>query len=177
MVPTNLYGPRDHFDPESSHVIPALVRKFLEARESGGDVTVWGTGKPTRDFLYVGDCVEALLKAGELLLGGPYNVGSGREVSIAELNQLVAKATGYRGHVAFDASKPDGQPRRVLDSSKFMELTGWEPEVTLEAGLARTVAWYVTECRKDAGASEGPLTRAIAKAKGMRAPSGALPSV
>jgi GDP-L-fucose synthase len=167
VTPTNLYGPRDHFDPEDSHVIPALIRKFLEARESGHkDVTVWGTGKPTRDFLYVTDAVEAILKAAELLLGGPYNVGSGREVSIAELNTLVAKATGCKGHIGYDISKPDGQPRRCLDSSKFMKLTGWKPEIGLEAGLARTVAWYETQRRE-----------AKAMAEGLPAEPGEAPSV
>ncbi len=175
VTPTNLYGERDHFDPEDSHVIPALIRKFLEAREGGNPVVVlWGTGKPTRDFLYVKDCVEALLKAAELLVGGPYNVGSGREVSIRELTHLIGAATGYRGNVRFDASKPDGQPRRCLDSSKFMELTGWQPEVTLEAGLARMVAWYVNERREADG--EG-LTEVIAKTKGEPAPPGVAPLV
>ena len=165
VVPTNLFGPRDHFDPDSSHVIPALIRKFLEARESGNPVVVlWGTGAPTRDFLYVKDCVVALLKAAELLLGGPYNLGSGREVSIRELAHLVGTATGYRGNVRFDASMPDGQPRRVLDSSKFMKLTGWQPEVTLGAGLARTVAWYWEQGARERG--DSLVTEAVAKAKG-----------
>lgn len=183
VTPTNLYGERDRFDPEDSHVIPALIRKFLEAREGGNPVVVlWGTGKPTRDFLYVKDCVEALLKAAELLVGGPYNVGSGREVSIRELTHLIGAATGYRGNVRFDASKPDGQPRRCLDSSKFMELTGWQPEVTLEAGLARTVAWYWEQQAIESGdfvpgtmyeADLDEVCEAIAKAnkgKGMPAP-------
>jgi len=187
VTPTNLYGERDHFDPEDSHVIPALIRKFLEARRGGDPVELWGTGKPTRDFLYVKDCVEALLKAAELLLGGPYNVGSGREVSIEELARKVAIATGYKAYIGFDASKPDGQPRRVLDSSKFMELTGWEPEVTLEAGLARTVAWYVGQKAPDSfvpgtmhEADLDEVIEAVAeheKAKGMPAEPGTPPLV
>jgi len=169
VTPTNLYGPRDHFDPEDSHVIPALIRKFLEAREAKNPIVpLWGTGDPTRDFLYVDDAAAAILKAASLLLGGPYNVGSGREVSIRELARMVGKATGYHGNIRFDASMPDGQPRRVLDSSKFVKLTGWEPEVDLEAGLARTVAWYVAERMRE---------NVQAEIQGLPAEPGTPPSV
>ena len=175
VVPTNLYGPRDHFDPESSHVIPAMIRKFLEAKRAGDHVvSLWGTGKPTRDFLYVGDCVRALLSAGELLVSGPYNVGSGREVSIVDLAHVVAKAVNYQGDVSFDASMPDGQPRRVLDSSKFAKLTGWQPEVSLEEGLDRIVKWYDMVQRLED--DERDMTTSCI-AKGQRAPAGASPSV
>ena len=164
VMPTNLYGPRDHFGARS-HVIPALIDKFLHAKGEP-TVSVWGTGTPTRDFLYVKDCAAALLLAGELLSGGPYNIGSGREISIEDLARLIADAVGFRGQICFDAFKPDGQPRRVLDSSKFMKLTEWSPQVGFEQGLTQTVQWY-RDLQQD---GKPELT-------GVRAESGGSPSV
>jgi GDP-L-fucose synthase len=144
LLPVNLYGPGDNFDLESSHVIPALIRKCLEARDRGDDVLeVWGTGTPTREFLYVEDAARAIHLAAERLhTSEPVNVGSGREVSIAELVELIARKTGFQGEVRFDPSKPDGQPRRCLDVTRARKLLGFESQVGLEEGLDRTVAWY-----------------------------------
>lgn len=143
----NLYGPRDNFDPGSSHVIPALIRKCLEAAERGDrEIEVWGTGKATREFLFVEDAAEAIV----LALGGlegsePVNIGSGREISIADLVQLVAKLCGFTGALRWDASKPDGQPRRCLDTSRALERLGWKSKTPFEDGLARTIEWYRAE--------------------------------
>jgi GDP-L-fucose synthase len=142
----NLYGPGDNFDLESSHVIPALIRKCVEARERGQRVlTVWGTGKPTREFLYAQDAARALHLATERLDSpDPVNIGSGQEISVAALVELIADKTGFDGEIRFDASKPDGQPRRCLDVTRARELFGFEAETSLAEGLERTVAWYLT---------------------------------
>ncbi len=145
LLLVNLYGPGDNFDLETSHVIPALIRKCVEARERGDRVlTVWGTGTPTREFLYVEDAARAIhLAAERLQTSDPVNVGSGHEVSITELAQRVARATGFKGEVRFDPSRPDGQPRRCLDVTRARELLDFEARTSLDEGLERTVAWYV----------------------------------
>ena len=146
LLPVNLYGPRDDFEPETSHVIPALIRKFLEAQEraeGSQEVKVWGTGKATREFLYVEDAAEGLLLAAEAYDGAePVNLGSGMEISIKELVDLIARLTGYRGRVVWDASNPDGQPRRCLDTSKARSLFGFQATTPFEEGLKRTIDWY-----------------------------------
>jgi GDP-L-fucose synthase len=144
LLPVNLYGPRDNFDPDSSHVIPALVRKFVEAVEAGRvTVDVWGTGTATREFLYVDDCARALLLAAERYDGAePVNVGSGREVSIRELADRIAGLCGFAGQIRWDATKPDGQPRRLLDTSRAAEAFGFTASTPLEAGLAATVEFF-----------------------------------
>jgi GDP-L-fucose synthase len=140
----NLYGPGDNFDPETSHVIPALIRKFLEAAERGDqEVQIWGTGRATREFLYVEDAAEAIVGAlGKLEGSEPVNLGSGSEISIRELAELIAQLTGFRGHLAWDPTKPDGQPRRSLDTSRAARQLGWRARTSLDEGLARTIAWY-----------------------------------
>jgi GDP-L-fucose synthase len=144
LVPSNLYGPEDHFDEERSHVIPALVRRFVEAAESDApSVMNWGTGRPTREFLHVADAARAIALAAERLdEPGPVNLGTGVETSIADLTRVVADAVGYRGRLEWDTSKPDGQPRRFLDVSRARELLGFEAEIPLEAGIRETVEWY-----------------------------------
>jgi GDP-L-fucose synthase len=144
----NLYGPGDNFDLESSHVIPALIRKCVEARERGQRVlTVWGTGQPTREFLYVDDAARALHLAAEHLdCADPVNVGSGQEIAIANLVQMIADQTGFRGEIHFDTTKPDGQPRRCLDVTQARELFAFEAETSLAEGLERTIAWYQAAC-------------------------------
>lgn len=144
LIPTNLYGPGDHDDLVTSHVIPALIRKLLEALESGHDtVTLWGSGAATRDFLYAADAAEAIVHAASFQDDpDPINLGSGIEVAIRELAERVAALVGYRGAIAWDASKPDGQPRRIVDSSRAARLLGWQARTPFDQGLARTVAAY-----------------------------------
>ena len=143
VMPTNLYGPKDNFNLETSHVLPALIRKFVEAAEGLADtVTLWGTGNPRRDFLHVQDLAKAVM----LVLDkyddfGPINIGSGAEVSIRELAQKVSKASKFEGEIVWDSEKPDGTPRKFLDTSLITSL-GWKPEISLDDGLAATVAWY-----------------------------------
>jgi GDP-L-fucose synthase len=140
LLPTNLYGPRDNFDLETSHVIPALIRKMVEAED---EVVLWGDGSPTREFLYVDDCVEGLVLAAERYDGPePVNLGASREISIRELAELVAEVTGYEGQITWDTEKPNGQPRRSVDGSRARELFGFEARTPLREGLERTVAWY-----------------------------------
>jgi GDP-L-fucose synthase len=140
LMPANLYGPRDNFDLETSHVIPALVRKMLEG---GDEVVLWGDGSPTREFLYVDDCVEGLLAAAARYDGAePVNLATGVETPIRELAELVAELTGFEGRIVWDTSMPNGQPRRSLDASRARELFGWEARTPLRDGLERTVAWY-----------------------------------
>lgn len=144
LLPVNLYGPGDNFAVESSHVIPALIQKFMDAQESGTkEVTVWGTGKPTREFLYVEDAAQGILLAAEKYSeADPVNLGSHFEISIAELAKTVAQAVGYQGEITFDESKPDGQPRRKLDVSRAREKFGFHASTDFAVGLARTVEWY-----------------------------------
>ena len=145
LVPVNLYGPGDNFDLETSHVIPALIRKFLEAKEHGETkVECWGTGRPTREFLYVDDAARAIRLAVEGYDGpDPVNLGSGEEISIRELADKIARVVGYDGELVWDDSKPDGQPRRRLDVSRAEREFGFRAEVFLDEGLERTVAWYL----------------------------------
>jgi len=144
LLPVNLYGPGDHFDLESSHVIPAMIRKFMEARESGApEVVLWGDGSPTREFLYVEDAAEGILAAAEQYDGAaPVNLGSGEEISIRDLATLVARMTGFAGAIRWDPSRPNGQPRRKLDVTRAKRLFGWQARVSLDEGLRRTIDWY-----------------------------------
>jgi GDP-L-fucose synthase len=140
LLPTNLYGPRDNFDLETSHVIPALIRKMVEAPD---EVVLWGDGSPTREFLYVDDCVEGLVLAAERYDGPePVNLGASREISIRDLAELVAAETGFEGRIVWDTEKPNGQPRRSVDGSRARELFGFEARTPLREGIERTVAWY-----------------------------------
>jgi len=144
LLPVNLYGPGDNFDPASSHVIPALIRKCVEAREQGAaKIEVWGDGRATREFLYVEDAAEGILLAAEKYdEPEPVNIGAGFEISIADLVRLIAKLTGYRGEIKFDATQPSGQPRRMLDTSRARERIGFVAQTSFEAGLAKTIEWY-----------------------------------
>jgi len=140
LLPANLYGPRDSFDLETSHVIPALVRKMLAGED---EVVLWGDGSPTREFLYVDDCAEGLALAAERYDGpDPVNLGTGREISIRELAELIADVTGFEGEIVWDTSMPNGQPRRSLDTTRARELFGFEARTPLREGLERTIAWY-----------------------------------
>ena len=143
-VPVNLYGPGDNFDPATSHVITALIRKCEEARLSGAEeVVCWGTGAATREFLYVDDAAEGIVKAAEIIDEPlPINLGGGVEITIRDLVGKIAAACGYAGRIAWDASKPDGQPRRSLDITRAQTLLGWEPRQAFDTGLAATVAWW-----------------------------------
>ena len=146
LVPTNLYGPYDNFDPESSHVIPAMMRKMHEARRSDDPiVSLWGTGSPTRDFLYVDDAARAVLSAMSVKSATPINLGSGREVSMYKLATMIRGVVGYGGEIKWDHSKPDGQPRRCLDSTRAIKALGWEAATELEDGLKRTYEWYTQQ--------------------------------
>ena len=144
LLPVNLYGPHDNFDLETSHVIPAMIRRFEEAKAAGeAPVTLWGDGSPTREFLYVEDAAEGILAAAERYDGGePVNLGSGEEIAVRDLAALVARETGYAGAIRWDPSKPNGQPRRRLDVSRADRLFGWRATTPLAEGLKRTVAWY-----------------------------------
>jgi GDP-L-fucose synthase len=144
LLPANLYGPRDHFDLEKSHVIPALIRKFLEAQEQGLPVVhLWGTGKATRDFFYVEDAAEGIVLAAEKYNDlEPLNLGTGQEVSIQELAELVQQETGYTGRIEWDESKPDGQPRRMLSINRAQQSIGFHSSTPLRQGLQRTIEWY-----------------------------------
>lgn len=144
VIPVNLYGPYDNFDLETSHVIPALIRRFDEAMSLGYDtVTLWGDGTPSREFLHARDAARGILLAAALYdEPEPVNLGTGREITIRELAELVAREVGYTGGIAWDPSKPNGQPRRQLDTSRARERLGFEAQITLEEGIAETVAWY-----------------------------------
>jgi GDP-L-fucose synthase len=155
LMPVNLYGPEDNFDPASSHVIPALIRKCLEAKESAisnpqsAIVTVWGDGSPTREFLYVEDAAEGILLAAERHnQSDPVNLGSAFEISIKELVELIARLTGFQGGIVWDTTKPNGQPRRKLDTSRAREYFGFEARTPFEEGLRRTIEWYETRRRE-----------------------------
>lgn len=153
ILPVNLYGPRDHFDLETSHVIPALIRKCVEARESGaGEVICWGDGTPTREFLYVEDCAEAILLAAERYDGAePANIGAGFEISIRNLVERIAALTGFIGKIIWDRSKPNGQPRRMLDTSRAERLFGFKASTSLDDGLKKTIDWYRNVGRSNRG--------------------------
>jgi GDP-L-fucose synthase len=144
LLPVNLYGPRDNFDLETSHVIPALVRKMVDAQQRGEEeIVLWGDGSPTREFLFVDDCVEGLLLAAERYDDpDPVNLGTGEEIAIRDLAELVRSATGYEGAIRWDATRPNGQPRRKLDTSRAERAFGFRARVPLRDGIIRTVAWY-----------------------------------
>jgi GDP-L-fucose synthase len=144
LLPVNLYGPRDNFDPRSSHVIPALIRRCLEAvRDGVPEIVVWGTGRATREFLYVEDAARAVVLATEQYDSPePVNIGAGFEISIRELVEQVAELTGFRGRIVWDHGKPDGQPRRMLDTSRAREAFSFTATTPFEEGLRRTIDWY-----------------------------------
>jgi GDP-L-fucose synthase len=144
LIPANLYGPRDNFDEASSHVIPALIRKFVEAREAGTEpVTVWGTGAASREFLYAEDCARGMRLALERYDDPePVNLATGEEITIRDLVELIRQEVGYEGRIEWDSSQPDGQPRRRLDTSRARERFGFEAQVGLAEGLRRTVSWF-----------------------------------
>jgi GDP-L-fucose synthase len=146
LLPVNLFGPCDNFDLESSHVIPALIRKCLEAKErNDAQIVCWGDGSPTREFLYVEDCAEGILLATEKYdAPAPVNLGTGQEISIANLVAMIAQLTGYRGRILWDASKPNGQPRRCLNTESAKELFGFNAKTDFREGLRRTTDWYVS---------------------------------
>lgn len=147
LLPTNLYGEGDNFDPASSHVIPALIRKFVEAKQAGEkQITAWGTGSPTREFLYVEDAAEGILMATEHYnKPDPVNLGSGDEISIRDLTHLIAELVGFDGEIVWDSSKPDGQPRRKLDTTRAENEFGWSSKISFREGLSKTIAWYINE--------------------------------
>jgi GDP-L-fucose synthase len=153
LLPVNLYGPRDNFNLETSHVIPALIRKCLEAQERGDpEVVVWGDGSPTREFLYVEDAAEGILLATERYNGRePANLGSGNEISIKNLVEMIARLTGFTGRLVWDTTKPNGQPRRALDTTRAWEYFGFRAQMPFEEGLRRTIEWY----KKEQGKSKG----------------------
>jgi len=154
LLPVNLYGPGDNFDPESSHVIPALIRKCVEAVEQGRDeILVWGDGTPTREFLYVADAVEGIVAAAQRYdKPEPVNLGSGMEISIRELAEKIAALTGFRGRLVWDTSKPNGQPRRCLDVSRAEREFGFRARMPFDEGLRATVGWYLSERKRRADA-------------------------
>jgi GDP-L-fucose synthase len=154
LTPVNLYGPRDNFDLESSHVIPALIRKCMEAKaQNMPEIVAWGTGSATREFLYVEDAAAAIVAAAEKYAKpDPVNLGSGEEISIKALLEQICEATGYRGTIRWDATKPDGQPRRCLDTSRAAAEFGWRAITGLRDGLKKTIAWYEELARSASGA-------------------------
>ncbi len=152
LLPVNLYGPGDNFDPESSHVIPALIKKCLDAQTRGDEaIDVWGDGSPTREFLYVEDAAEGILRATEYYHESqPVNLGSGNEVSIKALVEIIARLTGFEGRIVWDTTKPNGQPRRSLDTSRAHRLFGFKAQIGLEEGLRQTIEWYVAQQQRSA---------------------------
>ena len=144
LLPVNLYGPGDNFDHQTSHVIPALIKKFSDARDGGSPfVEVWGTGSASREFLYVDDCAEGLILASERYEGvEPVNLGTGVEISVADLALRIRDLVGYKGELNWDSTKPDGQPRRCLDTSKAEKLFGFRAQTDLDTGLTQTVQWW-----------------------------------
>ena len=146
LLPVNLYGPRDNFDPQSSHVIPALIKKCVEAKENyKREIIVWGTGKPSREFLYVEDAAEGILLATEKFnKSDPVNLGAGFEISIKELINIIVKMTDFKGNIVWDKSKPDGQPRRRLDISKAFKEFGFKAQTSFELGIDKTYRWYIS---------------------------------
>jgi GDP-L-fucose synthase len=144
LLPVNLYGPRDNFNPASSHVIPALIRKAAEAQEKDEkEMVVWGDGSPTREFLYVEDAADGIVTAAEKFNGTePVNLGSGYEISIKDLAEMVCRMTGFQGKLVWDTTKPNGQPRRGLDVSRAKATFGWSAQVPFEEGMRRTIEWF-----------------------------------
>ena len=155
LLPVNLYGPRDNFDLASSHVIPAMIRKMVTAREDGAaEVVLWGDGSPSREFLYVEDCARGIVQAAERYEGAePVNLGAGQEIRMRELAEIIARAVGFSGRIVWDTSQPNGQPRRCLDVRRAEEYFGWRAEVPFAEGLQRTVAWW-EGARQDVEARE-----------------------
>lgn len=151
LLPVNLYGPGDNFDLVTSHVIPALIRKCIEAKEQGRDhISVWGSGKATREFLYVEDAAEAIVLAAENYDGSePVNIGTGKEITIKELVEAIVHETGFKGEIRWDPTKPDGQPRRCLDVQKAKNYFGFAAKVDLKTGLEKTVQWYLHHLGRD----------------------------
>jgi len=149
LFPVNMYGPRDNFDLRTSHVIPAMIRKFIAARDAGtADVTLWGDGSPTREFIYVEDAVEAMILGAEKYDSSePVNIGSGNEISIRDLATQIATAVGFTGKIVWDTSQPNGQPRRRLDVTRAKERFGFTARTTLADGIAKTVVWYLEQAR------------------------------
>jgi GDP-L-fucose synthase len=143
LMPTNLYGPNDNFELQGSHVLPAFIRRFIEAAEKGASVeTLWGTGSPKREFLHVDDLAAAVVHLGNIYNSAEHlNIGTGEDLTIKELAELVAELAGFKGEIAWDSSKPDGTPRKVLDVSKAKSL-GWSPKISLRDGIASTISWY-----------------------------------
>jgi len=144
VIPTNLYGPGDKFHPAVSHVIPALIKKCVDAVESGADhVDVWGTGSASREYLYVDDAADAVVRVAEVHVGAdPINLGADREVTIRETVETIAGLVGFAGELRWDASKPDGQPRRAVDGTRATKLLGWTPSMPFDEGLRATIDWY-----------------------------------
>lgn len=147
LLPVNLYGPGDNFNPASSHVIPALIRKYLEAKEQGAnEIVAWGDGSPTREFIYVEDAAEGITLATQKYNSSePVNIGSSFEISIKDLTETIARLTGFNGTIRWDTTKPNGQPRRKLDTTRAREAFGFESKTDFEEGLKRTIAWYANE--------------------------------
>jgi GDP-L-fucose synthase len=145
LLPVNLYGPGDNFDPESSHVIPALIKKCVDAIEAGDDyITCWGSGQVSREFIYAADAAEGIILATERYNGlEPVNIGAGFEITIKDLAKKIVELTGFKGEIKWDPSKPDGQPRRCLNTSRAKELFGFEAETTFDEGLKTTIEWYL----------------------------------
>ena len=152
LLPVNLYGPGDNFDPESSHVIPALIKKCVDAKTRGdGTIEVWGDGSPTREFLYVEDAAEGILLAAERYDDSqPVNLGSGREISIKNLVEIITRLLGFEGRIVWDTTKPNGQPQRSLDTSLAKRVLGFEAKTGFEEGLRQTIAWYVAQQQRNA---------------------------
>jgi len=156
LLPVNLYGPGDNFDPQTAHVIPALIKKCLDAvRRGDSEIVCWGDGTPTREFLYVDDCANAIVLATDRYNAPePVNLGAGFEISIKELVELIAELTGFRGRVTWDTSKPNGQPKRSLDTSRAWDAFGFQARVPFREGLERTVAWYRSQLGADVGVDQ-----------------------
>jgi GDP-L-fucose synthase len=145
LLPVNLYGPKDNFDPKSSHVVPAIIKKCADAIRDGNDhITAWGTGKATREFLYVDDCARAIILALEAYnKSEPVNIGAGFEISMKDLTELIVRLTGFKGEIRWDTTQPDGQPRRCLDTTKAEKEFGFKAEMGFEEGLKKTIDWYM----------------------------------
>jgi len=158
LVPVNLYGPRDHFEPDRSHVIPALIKKVADAMDEGrGHIDVWGTGSASREFLYVKDAADAIVLGTERYdAAEPVNIGAGREITIRNLVETITRQMGFRGEIRWDATKPDGQPRRMLDTSRAYQTFGFKARTSFEEGLKETIEWYRSQT---AGVSSPARTR------------------
>ena len=143
LLPSNLYGPYDNFDLETSHVVPALIRKFIEAKNNNLEsVEVWGSGEATREFLYIEDAIKAIIDTIDCKESGPFNLGTGKETSIKELVETISKLVEFKGNIVWDSTKPDGQPKRFYDMSKFEKTIGYVPNTELNIGLKKTIEWY-----------------------------------